>query len=433
MAGSGDTFTVEILGFPDRTLEEAAAALSGPLGIPADKAAEVLGRLPAIVKDAVPAAGAQQLARNLLGAGADVRLTHVASGKSRVYEARSVSRDRAAALKASLPPGPGGAAGRESRPSGEQAEKCVSCRFEIPAGKQTCPRCGWDTVVRQRRCIRCGGEIVAGTTRLIRSQVVGNVIGGIATAAAAAASFYVGYAFGLRAAFAAFLVYLGVAFAFIIMLVDLRCRECHQAPSKAFLGPEERSRLMIRRVASLVVAVICLGVGALLGYPYLDNPTFELQSEGGVYSAILPRTHQDVEGETVQVHTPLGRMEADMLAAVNQRADVAMFAMFHFRIPDSLVIEDEASRWELLRHTLEGAVKNVGCAMNTTSEMIHYGAPGLEGTFDGTYEETSISGRARAFIFEREIVMLIFAGHEGTVVDDEHGIAFFDTFKAEPR
>lgn len=428
MDDTGNTFTVEIIGFPGLTPEEAAEALAAPLGITAAAAAEHIARLPAIVKTRVPAAGVQTLTKNLLGAGADVRLTHEASGQAKVYEAKSIAAEKARA-QMSIPPGPRRPV--EARQEAESSERCISCRFEVPPDKQTCPRCGWNATSRQRRCTKCDGEIGSGTARLVKSPAVASTTGGVLSVAVAAASFWLGYRYGFRVAGAAFTAYLAVALGFIAVLLDLRCHECHEIPSKAFLSSGEKTGLLARRLSLAGGALVSILVAAALGYPYLSTASFELASDRSTYTARLPWSHHDIEEDTIRVNTPLGRMEAETLSAINEREKIALFAMFYFEIPETIEIEDEEQEWELLRYTLEGSVKNVGCEMSTTNDMIHYGAPGLEGTFSGAYQDESISGRARVYLFKGEIVMLLYAGQGSEVVEYKTGIAFFDSFKSE--
>ncbi|MBW2263567.1 MAG: hypothetical protein JRG91_16520 [Deltaproteobacteria bacterium] len=424
MADAENTFTVEIIAFPDLNPDEAAQALASPLGIPPERAAEQIERLPAVVKTNLPAAGAQQFVRSLLGAGADVRLTHNPTGQAKVYEARSVVQEKveASAARMSQPPPPADAPSR----------RCVSCSYQVPAGDESCPRCGWNPARQQRHCTQCKGLIKPGMTTVIKSPAVGRTIGIVANVVVGAGAFYVGYRLGLLAAGALVGAFFAVAFAVIAASLNVSCEDCHRSARAAFLGSEERVGLWSRRIVCIVLAVAGLALAVGLGLPFINRQVLEHVSERGVYTAQLPRTHRDIEQDSMNVHTPLGRMKADTLAAINKRHDVALFTMFHFVLPDAVILDDPVKEHELLRYVMEGAIGNVGCEMLDTRDMIHYGAPGLEATFSGTYQGESVNGRARVYLFPGEIAMLLYAGHDPSVVDHPAGRRFFETFRFTP-
>jgi hypothetical protein len=421
MPDGEDTFTVEIIAFPDLNPDEAARALAAPLGLPPERAGELIAKLPAPVKTNLPRTGAQPYVKSLLAAGADVRLIYNPTGEARVYEARSAAV-RGASSRTSLAP-PAAAAG---------AQRCVSCSYDKPAGEEACPRCGWNPARQVRQCTECRGIVKQGMRASVLPPAASKVIGIVVNVLVGAGAFYVGYSLGLKAAGALVGAFFAVAFTAIASSLNLSCEDCHRPARRAFLGTEERMGLWSRRIACIVVAVVGLVLALVLGLPFIDRPELEHVSARGVYTAQLPRTHRDVEQDSMNVHTPLGRMKADSLAAINERRDVALFAMFHLVLPEAIVLDDPVKEQELLRHVMDGAVSNMGCDVLDTREMIHYGAPGLEATFSGVYMDRTVNGRARVYLFPGEIAVIMYAGHDPSVVDNAAGRRFFESFRFVP-
>ena len=424
MSDAESTFSVEILAFGDLAPDEAATSLAVPLGLPPERAAELIERMPATVKTNLSAAGAQHLVKSLLAAGADVRLTHDPTGQAKVYEARSAAEQKAgaSAARTSLAPPPAGAA----------AHRCVSCSYEVPEGEETCPRCGWNPARQQRHCTECKGLVKPGMKAGLLPPAASRVVGIVLNVLVAAGAFYAGYALGLQAAGAIIGGFFAVAFVIIAASLNVSCEDCHRPSRAAFLGPEERVGLWGRRIACLVIAGVGLVLALVLGLPFVDRPELAFTSERGTYVAQLPRTHRSIEEDSMRVHTPLGRMKADSLAAINERQEVALFTLFHFVLPEEVVLDDPVREQELLHYVMKGAVSNVGCEMVDTREMIHYGASGLEATFGGEYEGQTVNGRARVYLFPGEVAMLLYAGHDPSVVDHAAGRRFFETFRFVP-
>ncbi len=424
MADAENTFTVEIIAFPGLNPDEAAQALAVPLGLSPEHAAEQIERLPALVKTRLSAAGAQSFVKSLLAAGADVRLTHNPTGEARIYRARSIAEQKAAtsAARMSRPPPPADA----------PPQRCVSCSYQVPSGEESCPRCGWSPARQHRVCTHCKGRIGPGMKFWFLPPAAGRTIAVIANVVVGAGAFYVGYSLGLKAAGALVGAFFAVAFAVVAASLNVSCEDCHRAPRSAFLGPGERAGLWGRRIACMLIAAGGLALALVLGLPFVDRPVLAFTSEQGTYTAQLPRSHRDIEADTMNVHTPLGRMTADSVAAINERQDVVLFSLFHFVLPEAVVLDDPVREHELLRTVMDGAISNVGCEMLDTRDMIHYGAPGIEATFSGTYQGQSVNGRARVYLFPGEIAMLLYAGHDPSVVDHKTGHRFFETFRFVP-
>ncbi len=436
MGEDQDTYTIEIMGFPGLTVTEAGEALAGTLGITSLKAAERLKQLPIIVKKGVPDAGAQNIVHNLRNAGAEVRVTHEKTGESRVVEARSGYQQAiaktSASRKAESPKQPAGKPDAAESAGKAPDERCPSCSFAPLRGRPTCPRCGWNAERRMRLCAKCGAAVSIAAPRMAQSPVVNRAIVLLLSIAAGTAGFYLGYRYGLWAAIAVVGACGALALGLVAAVLGYRCEDCSNASDLELLNKDESSQLRLRRVLLAGGAAACLVLAVALGAKLLQRPVLTITSPRGTYSTTMPRTHYSIEEETIPVPTPIGRLDAKSRAAINNRAQIVLFAMFNYAIPETPGASKLGFEDEILRSSLRCAVDNVGCNITGSHETSYLGYPGLEGTFRGTIKGKPVNGRARVFLFGDEVVMLMFAGRESAASGNSDGLSFFDLFTFEP-
>ncbi|MBI5490121.1 MAG: hypothetical protein HY905_22495 [Deltaproteobacteria bacterium] len=416
MPEPNDTYTVEVLGFPSLTPDEALEAYAAALDLPRTRVEGRLRSYPALVKANVPGAGAAMMARALVKAGADVRLTHEPTGRTKTLEARA-----AGASAAPLPATPSSAA----LTPGAAAPAAPAPRI-VPPDVPADP-----TVAADARCPSCGGPLALGGTA--RSPGSGaKVASAVVAIFSAGAGWFLSQRYGFRASVAFVCALVAVATAGLAPFVRWKCERCSRSPAPERLAAADRARARNRRLGIVAAGAVFAALALALSWHLLRTPRMIHTSEAGRWTAELPRTHWEVEHEPIEVPTPLGIVRADAYGAINDHTAIGLFALYHFRLPETVAASPDLDGDALLRGALEGAVKNVGCELGDVADADAAGGHGMGATFAGRHQGEPIHGRARVLQFGDEVLMQLYAGHEESAVHDSDGRRFFDSLRFEP-
>ncbi|MBI5498644.1 MAG: hypothetical protein HY907_00250 [Deltaproteobacteria bacterium] len=416
MADPSDTYTVEVLGFPSLTPDEALDAYAAALDLPRTRVEDRLKSYPALVKVNVPGAGAAMIARALVKAGADVRLTHEPTGTTKTLEARA-----AGASAASLPAAPSSVV----PPPGAAVPEPPAPRI-VPPDVPADP-----TIAAEARCPSCGGPLALGGAG--KSSGGGaKVASAVVAVLSAGAGWILSQRYGFRASVAFVCALVAVTTAALAPFVRWKCERCSRSPAPGRLAAGDRARVRSRRLVLVAAGAVFAALALILSWHLIRTPRMTHTSKAGRWTAVLPRTHWEVEHELIEVPTPFGVVRADAYAAINDNTRIGLFALYHFRLPAAVAASPDLDGDALVRGALEGAVKNVGCELGDVADADAAGGHGMGATFSGRHQDQPIHGRARVLRYGDELLMQLYAGHEESAVHEPDGRRFFDSLRFEP-
>lgn len=346
-----------------------------------------------------------------VGAGADALRTTAPSPGSLGAAAFDALRSTSGSVP--LPP-VGTAIGEDGQ---HLANPCPSCRRLIPRAKR-CPRCGWNKAAGRRECIKCGAPLA-----LTYAPVFGSIVTIIALvflAAAGGATFW----------FVGLLATLGFPIAMFATMVAARgatvswsCTGCEALVEASALKPDEASHAVSMRRNHLIGAA-ALGVLAILpALAYVPRPTIEHQSTNGVFRIGLPRMHRDIVSSSADVSTDYGLAVGTMYEAVNRQMQIKLFRFIEAEI--ATMVPNSSDR--MLESSLAVAVEMLAGQPGKIEQRGEInGSKGIETTFSGSFEGQPIHGRARAYLVDKSLVILLFAGSSPSAIDHPDGLAFLE-------
>ena len=143
-----DTYRIDLLGFTEFSRDDAARALAAAFGLELSLALDYVDKAPVTVRSGVGGQTARQFAHQLLGLGADVRITSESTGTTAEYNVAELRR-ASAAHKAAKEEEARAAAERTARASrvappapAEDDVTCPVCSHRQGPG-DACTRCGY--------------------------------------------------------------------------------------------------------------------------------------------------------------------------------------------------------------------------------------------------------------------------------------------------
>lgn len=215
---------------------------------------------------------------------------------------------------------------------------------------------------------------------------------------------------------------------------------------------------------SIFILILGTPAAAFLGWRwYVTHTSVVFTSPDGHYSVKLPRTHADVMTDVAQeqgsdqngnpfaIKVTTHSVFTDEHSLLGHGTSIWFFIMTHFEVPSFLLASDktDAELLETLMKIATGSIEVVrpgmgvlgyrsyGGTMTHRRNITYEQHPGLEVFFEakhsysqGPDSRKSVKyGKTRAYKIGSFFVVLMFAGHDPTALDDPRGAAFFESFK----
>jgi hypothetical protein len=474
------TFSVDVLAFPGAADEaQLASSIAAAFGIPDDDARRLVASAPVAVKKGADAETTREIAKVLLGLGAEICIRNERTGEERIHHSSSIPPDPISSLAPgrpsrpppssqsrapgapshapaarSDPPRPHGDRPRSSFPPPSEApdsaailaaaarrisskppalDVCAACSRRIDKGED-CASCGWSNQHKRRSCREChrdlsvvsdlwpgraaAGDLVRRKLPIVALPVL--VLG----CAAAALHFHGTYP-------AAMLLVLPLAIAFVIVggATALRCVPCRRKVETFQLQLSERKQVSAARrrwfLAALLSSLVGVGMTAPL---FAARSPLHVDSFGIGWTATTPWSHRTLERRTAVVQGQWGPARFTIHRALNPSFEVRGYYLLHTMLPEKADPGGDPAAFEaLLQRAVDAAAP--GAKLGPTEVVQVAAGRARDGALAGTLDGRPIAGRARALVVERDVVVVMFVSDAGAPAATA-GLSFLESLTA---